>query len=100
MNIHFGPWDRTAHEEDRTGCAFRSQDRSDQGPKWQRTELVVIPRIYINPDDTLDERRKKTYDRLKQRAEREGKTVVEHNGVLIVNGVSVYSSSTGSINSN
>ena len=57
-------------------------------------------RIYINPDESLDERRRKTFDRLRGRAERQGKTVIVRNGVLVIDDVSVYSLSEGSITLN
>ena len=61
---------------------------------------VYHDRIYINPDESLDDKRRKTFDRLKCRAEREGKVVAVQNGILEINGVSVYSLTEGTITSN
>lgn len=55
-------------------------------------------RIFISPDDPVDVRRKKTLDRMKYRAGREGKNVQVDGGVLIVDGVPKYSLSSGFIN--
>ena len=55
--------------------------------------------IYIAPDEPLDVRRKQTFDRLQQRAEREGKLVNVSNGVLHVDGRAVFSLADGFIKS-
>ena len=56
--------------------------------------------MYINADESLEDRRKKTLARLSRRAEREGKIVSVENGVLVVNGVEMFSLSNGSLVSN
>jgi hypothetical protein len=43
--------------------------------------------IFIAPDEPLDVRRKQTLDRLKDRTERAGQSVVVNNGVLFIGGV-------------
>ena len=57
-------------------------------------------RVYLCPDESLQVRRKKTMDRLKYRAERERKTVVVENGILLVNNSPVFSLSDGHLTSN
>lgn len=54
-------------------------------------------RVFLAADEPVDIQRKKTLDRMKMRAEREGKTVCVVDGVLIVNGVNVYSLASGLI---
>jgi len=54
-------------------------------------------RVFIVPDEEPDVRRQKVFDRIKKRAEREGKLVVVANGVLSVDGVNVYSLKDGRI---
>ena len=64
-------------------------------------KLKTYPiKVYINADESLEDRRKKTLDRLSRRAEREGKIVSVENGVLVVNGVETFSLSNGSLVSN
>jgi hypothetical protein len=57
-------------------------------------------RIYIAPDEPADVRRKKTFDRLKYRAEREHKAVSVQNNVLIIDGIEVFSVVDGFIRNN
>lgn len=55
-------------------------------------------RIFIRPDEPLEVRRKNTLERLKQRAEREGKNVViDDQGVLCVDGIVTYTVKEGFI---
>lgn len=56
-------------------------------------------RIFIAPDESREVRRQKTFDRLKYRAERDGKTVVIQNDRLIIDGITIYSVAEGFINS-
>ena len=64
-------------------------------------KLKTYPiKVYINADESLEDRRKKTLARLSRRAEREGKIVSVENGVLVVNGVEMFSLSNGSLVSN
>ena len=55
--------------------------------------------IYIAPDEPLDIRRKQTFDRLKYRAEREGKSTNAVNGVLYVDDRATFSLADGYIKS-
>jgi len=48
-------------------------------------------RIYLAADETREVRRQRTFDRLKQRAERSGKAVSVSDGILYVDGVVVFS---------
>lgn len=52
-------------------------------------------RIYISPDEPLDTRRKRIFDRLKHKAIMNGKSVNEENGTLVVDGIVVLSLSAG-----
>lgn len=54
-------------------------------------------RIFISPDEPLDERRKRMFDRIKLRAERAGKVVSVDDGVLSVDGVVVFSMVNGNL---
>jgi hypothetical protein len=54
-------------------------------------------RIYISPDEPLDVRRKHTLERIKTRAERDGKSVDVQNDVLFVDNTAVYSLEEGLI---
>lgn len=56
-------------------------------------------RVFIGPDDPIEVRRKKTFDRLKYKAGREGKQISVDNGVLIIDGVPTYALNSGFINS-
>jgi len=47
-------------------------------------------KIYIGPDETLEERRIRMLKRLKFRAERDGKEVSVENGILSIGGVPVF----------
>jgi hypothetical protein len=55
-------------------------------------------KIFLSADLSLDERRKRTFDQLKQRAERDNKVVAVSNGILSIDNVQVYSLSSGKIN--
>ena len=55
-------------------------------------------RVFIRPDEPLDVRRKQTMDRLKQKAEREGKSVSIDDGVLSIDDLVVFSLGDGFIN--
>jgi hypothetical protein len=52
-------------------------------------------RVFIRPDEPLDIRRQQTMTRLKQKAEREGKTVSVDGGVLCIDDIVVFSLSDG-----
>jgi hypothetical protein len=54
--------------------------------------------IFIAADEPIEVRRKNTFDRLKYRAEREGKPVSVVDGILSVDGIAVFSLSSGHIN--
>jgi hypothetical protein len=54
-------------------------------------------KIYISPDESLEERRKRMLKRLKFRAERDGNDVSVENGILSVGGVPVFSLQDGKI---
>lgn len=51
--------------------------------------------IFISPDETLEERRKRTMDRMKIKATRAGDSVSVEDDTLFVNGVAVYSLPNG-----
>ena len=55
-------------------------------------------RIYVGPDEPLDVRRKNIFERIQKRAIRDGKRVVAENDTLIIDGVTVFSLSTGYVN--
>ena len=57
-------------------------------------------RIFVVPDESPEARRKRMFDRLKSRAEREGKSVSVTNGVLVVDDVPVFSLKDGKISNN
>ena len=57
-------------------------------------------KIFISPDEPLEERRKRMLKRFKVRAERDGKNVSVENGILSVDGVPVFSLQDGKIDSN
>jgi hypothetical protein len=54
-------------------------------------------RIFISPDESLEDRRKRMLKRLKFRAERDGKDVSVENGILSVDGAPVFSLQDGKI---
>jgi len=54
-------------------------------------------RVFIKPDETVEVRRKRTFEHLKKHAERAGKSVSVINGVLAVDGIDVFSLSDGPI---
>lgn len=51
--------------------------------------------VFIVPDEPIEVRRKNTFDRLKYRAQREGKRVVVTDGVLSIDDVAVFSLQSG-----
>ena len=51
--------------------------------------------IFVAPDETLEERRKRTMERMKVKATRAGDHVSIDDDTLIVNGTAVYSLSNG-----
>lgn len=59
-------------------------------------------RVYISPDEPLDARRKRIFDRIKYKAVMNGKSVNvnEENGTLVVDGIVVYSLSAGNVTPN
>ena len=54
--------------------------------------------IYIHADEPIEVRRKQTMDRLKNKAEREGKRVSVNNGILTVGDMDVFSLLDGFLN--
>jgi len=54
--------------------------------------------VFIVPDESPEVRRKNTFDRLKYRAQSEGKKVVVIDGVLSVDDIAVFSLQSGYIN--
>lgn len=54
-------------------------------------------RIFISPDESLEIRRKKMLDRIKTKAESDGKVVLVSNGMLSVDGVDVFSLKDGKL---
>ena len=54
-------------------------------------------KIFISPDESLEDRRKRMLKRFKVRAERDGKNVSVENGILSVDGVPVFSLQDGKI---
>ena len=72
---------------------------------WDRKLLVsgsyklknFREQVFIRPDETLETKRKQMLERIKVRAEREGKSVSVVGGVLSVDGVNVYSLGNGYI---
>jgi hypothetical protein len=56
-----------------------------------------MTRIFVAPDESLEVRRKRMFDRMKSHAEHDGKVVAVDNGVLSVDGVPVFSLSAGKI---
>jgi len=54
-------------------------------------------RIFIAPDESLEVRRKRIFDRIKSRAVHDGKDVAVTNGVLSVDGINVFSLKDGKI---
>jgi hypothetical protein len=57
-------------------------------------------RIFIAPDESLEERRKRMFDRIKNRSEKDGKSVVVNNGILLVDNVQVFSLKDGKLTTN
>jgi hypothetical protein len=61
-------------------------------------DTTAFSRVFITADEPLDLRRRNTLDRLKFRAQRDGKTVsVSTDGVLSINGVDTFSLQGGFI---
>jgi prefoldin subunit 5 len=56
-------------------------------------------RVFVRPDETIDARRKKSFDWLKRKAEHENRNVVVNDGILSIDGVDVYSLRNGYIRS-
>jgi len=54
-------------------------------------------RVFIKPDESVEVRRKRSFDQLKRQAERDGKTVSVANGILTVDGSEVLSLRQGPI---
>ena len=54
-------------------------------------------KIFISPDESLEERRRRMLKRFKVRAERDGKNVSVENGILLIGGVPVFSLQDGKI---
>lgn len=52
-------------------------------------------RVYINADESLEVRRQQTLDRLKRKAEYDGKNVQINGDVLLVDNVAVFSLQNG-----
>lgn len=57
-------------------------------------------RVFLVADEPIDVQRKNTMLRMKTRAERDGKQVTVHNGVLVVNNMAIFSLEKGVIRSN
>ena len=55
-------------------------------------------RVFISPDESPDDRRKRTFDRIKFREERAGKAVSVNSGILSVDGAPVFSLQDGNLN--
>ena len=58
-----------------------------------------IGRVFLVADEPIDVQRKNTMLRMKTRAERDGKQVTVHNGVLVVNNIAIFSLEKGVIRS-
>ena len=54
-------------------------------------------RVFIKPDESVETRRKRSFDQLKRQAEHDGKTVSVVNGTLTVDGIDVFSLRQGPI---
>lgn len=52
-------------------------------------------RVFLSPDEPTDVRRQNTLERLKKRAVRDGKHVSANNGVLLIDGITVFSLERG-----
>ena len=71
------------------------------GARKLSREVEFRRRVYISPDEPLEIRRKNTLERLKSRAIRESKEVdCNVNGVLVIDGVQVFSLKDGYLNLN
>ena len=56
--------------------------------------------VFVAPDEPLEARRAKTLERLKSRATTAGKCVAVNDGVLVIDGVEVFSLLNGFIHHN
>ena len=57
-------------------------------------------RVFVKPDEPIETRRTKTMERMKDKADKEGKVAVINNGILIVDNASVYSMKEGLLTPN
>lgn len=57
-------------------------------------------RIFVAPDESLEERRKRMFERIKFRSEKDGKSVVVDKGILLVDNVQVFSLKDGRLSAN
>ena len=72
---------------------------------WERRMIVSNSyklknfegRVFVSPDESSDDRRKSTLERIESREERAGKVVTVNTGVLSVDGVSVFSLKDGNL---
>lgn len=62
-------------------------------------EISEFSHVYITADEPTEARCKKTFERLKAKAEREHKAGSVSSGVLSVDGIELFSLSSGFINS-
>jgi hypothetical protein len=62
---------------------------------WKLHSVPEYRRIFIRNDESLEDRRRHTLQRLKYRAERDGKTVEVADGVLLIDDVPVFDVKTG-----
>ena len=66
-----------------------------------RLKNFVIPKVFVVPDEPIESRRKNTFERLKNKAERANKVVrVVDNDILFVDSEAVFSLKDGYINHN
>ena len=54
------------------------------GSRKLNDDEVFKRRVYISADEPLEERRRTTQERFKRRAARDGKEVVDRDGVLVI----------------
>jgi hypothetical protein len=62
---------------------------------WKLHGVPEYRRIFIRNDESLEDRRSNTLQRLKYKAERDGKTADVVDGTLLIDGVQVYNVQTG-----
>jgi len=67
------------------------------GGAWKLSTIDGLKDVYISPDLSLEERRRKTKDRLLKLGTEEGKEVRIANGVLFVEGIEVFTMERGYI---